>query len=112
MTQQVEFDQDRGIYGRKSWTGYCPSLASPFAVFKYEKGWSIGHRKTGLSVASLIPRGAARNKRALLALLVQMERDEPEAMAAMNDVTVFPVPLQYRDAGRRLIDWRRNQEGR
>ena len=71
MTVQVEFDQDRGIYGRKSWTGYCPTLASPFAVFKDENDWTIGHRKSGLSVASLIPKGYRKARRSLLDLLVR-----------------------------------------
>ena len=73
---------------------------------------TTGHRKSGLSVASLIPKGYRKARRSLLDLLVRMEHDEPDAMAEMNNVTAFPVPPAYRDAGRRLIDWRRNQEGR
>lgn len=107
MTQQVEFEQDRGIYGRKSWTGYCPTLASPFAVFKDEKGWALGHRKTGLSVNSLIPKGYRITRKSLLDLLTRMEQAEPEAMAAMNEVTGFPIHKDYRWAGQKLIDWSR-----
>ena len=113
MTVQIEYVQDRGIYGNKSWTGYAPSLSSPFAVFKDEKGWAIGHRKSGLSVCSLIPKGTARTRKALLALVVQMEADEPEAMAAMNDVEGFPIKGDtLRAARQRLIDWRRKLEER
>lgn len=111
MTVQIEYTQDRGIYGKKSWTGFAPSLSSPFAVFKDETGWAIGHHKTGLSVCSLIPRGVGRTKAALLLLLVQMEAEEPDAVAAMNDVGKFPISKDLRWAGHKLIDWCRAREG-
>lgn len=110
MTVQIEYVQDRGIYGKKSWTGYAPALSSPFAVFKDETGWAIGHRKSGLSVCSLVPKGTRRYRRALLDLLVRMEADEPDA--AMNDVEGFPIKGDtLRAAGQRLIDWRWAREG-
>ena len=112
MTVQIEYVQDRGIYGKKSWTGYAPTLSSPFAVFKDETGWSIGHRKTGLSACSLTPKGTARTRKALLALLVQMEADEPDAVATMRYVERFPIIADLRAAGQRLIDWRRKLEER
>jgi hypothetical protein len=112
MTVQIEYTQDRGIYGKKSWTGFAPTLSSPFAVFKDETGWAIGHRKTGLSVCSLIPRGVRRTKTALLLLLAQMEADEPDAVAAMNEIEGFPIKGDVlRTAGKKLIDWRWAREG-
>lgn len=113
MAVQIEYVQDRGFYGKKSWTGYAPSLSSPFAVFKDETGWVIGHRKSGLSVCSLIPKGYRRSRPSLLDLLTRMEADEPDAVAAMNGVEGFPIKGdELRAAGQRLFDWRRKLEER
>lgn len=105
MVHRLTFNQDRGIYGRKDWPAEAPDAENPFAVFKDEKGWTIGHIRTGLSVASLLPRKYPRTRKALLDFIGRLQDGEPCAMRMMHEIDGFPVRKELRWAVPCLVNW-------
>lgn len=107
MTHKCFIEADQGIYGKRRFEAFRPSESHPFAVYKEDGNWKVGHLVTGMVVMSIISQRVRREKKALLGYIARMEADVPDALAMMWCVTEYPVPEEYRAAGQVLVDWAR-----
>lgn len=106
MPTKATFLQDGGIYGKIERSGWKTCETSSFVVFKdNDQKWTIAQERSGLLVASLLPRHWHRTKKDLLAFVAEMEAAEPEACAKMGEVTGFPMRGDLRPYGTRLVEW-------
>lgn len=109
MTVKRKFLHDRGIYGRAEVEGVSIDRDNPFVVFRDTAGaWTVGHARSGLVVAKLLPARLMRSKTRLLLWLEDMVREMPEAVAMFGLIeSADMLAGEFSEYGHTLIDWSR-----